>query len=270
MGFGRLAGIAVALLALAAPALGQAPAARQEGPGGQPDVGGTPETSDKPAAPPPPPSIADSLGPAGDPGGMRAALKRAGIEYSLIYIGEALGNASGGLKRGTIYEGRLDLQLDADLDKLGGWKGATLHANFYQIHGRGLSRYYLGNLATASGIEALASTRLYELWLEQTLLDGKAALRGGQLAADTEFLVSQYAGLFVNGTFGWPAITGVNLPSGGPAFPLATPGARLKLSPSSEVSFLFAAFNGDPAGPAGPFDDPDPQRRNRNGTNFRL
>ena len=29
-------------------------------------------------------------------------------------------------------------------------------------------------------------------------------------------------------------------------------------------------FSGDPAGPAGPFDDPDPQRRNRTGTDFRL
>jgi porin len=199
----RLARLAAALLGLGiAPALAQGPAAPQGGAGGQPEVGGTPETSDKPAGQPPPASIADSLGPAGDPGGMRAALKKAGIEYSLTYIGEALGNTSGGIKRGTIYEGRLDLQLDADLDKLGGWKGATLHANFYQIHGRGLSRYYLGNLATASGIEALASTRLYELWLEQTFLDGKAALRVGQLAADTEFLVSQYAGLFVNATFG--------------------------------------------------------------------
>src|SRR5215210_5470595 len=58
---------------------------------------------------------------------------------------------------------------------------------------------------TASGIEALPSTRLYELWLEQKFFDDKVALRAGQLAADTEFLVSQYATVFVNATFGWPA-----------------------------------------------------------------
>jgi len=148
--------------------------------------------------------------------------------------------------------------------------GATFHTNAYQIHGHGLTRYYLGNLMTASGIEALPSTRLYELWLEQKLFNDKVAVRVGQLAADTEFIVSQYATLFVNATFGWPAITGVNLPSGGPAYPLATPAVRVKWSPTNEVSFLAAVFNGDPAGPAGPFDDPDPQRRNRTGTDFRL
>ena len=121
-----------------------------------------------------------------------------------------------------------------------------------------------------SGIEALPATRLYELWLEQKLFDGKVALRAGQLAADTEFLVSPSATLFVSGTFGWPTVTGVNLPSGGPAFPLATPGIRLKVAPTDELSFLGAIFNGDPAGPARPWDNPDPQRRNPTGTNFRI
>jgi porin len=37
-----------------------------------------------------------------------------------------------------------------------------------------------------------------------------------------------------------------------------------------KLSFLGAIFNGDPAGPARPFDDPEPQRRNRTGTNFRV
>jgi porin len=223
-----------------------------------------------PSAQPPPPSIASSLGPLGDLWGARTSLEKAGITFSLTYIGEVLGNTSDGLRRGSIYEGRLDTQIDADLEKLLGWSGAAFHTNVYQIHGHGLSRYYLGNLMTASGIEALPSTRLYELWLEQKFFDDTVALRAGQLAADTEFLVSQYATLFVNATFGWPAITAADLPSGGPAYPLATPGIRLKVAPTDELSFLGAIFNGDPAGPARPFDDPEPQRRNRTGTNFRV
>lgn len=266
MNFVRFACIAAMLAGLGIPARAQVTQEPQRGAGGQPELGATPETSDQPGAQPPPASIASSLGPLGDPGGTRSVLEKAGIAYSLTYIGEGLGNATGGFKQGGIYQGRLDFQLDADLDKLSGWKGATFHTNFYQIHGRGLSRYYVGNLLTTSGIEALPSTRLYELWLEQSLLDGKAALRVGQLAADTEFLLSQYAALFVNATFGWPAITAVDLPSGGPAYPLATPGARLKLTPTKEFTLLAALFNGDPAGP-GP---EDPQKRNRHGLEFRL
>jgi len=255
-------GCAVGLAAflLVAPAVAEEPGHANR------DQAAKPETSDKPAEQPPPASIASSLGAFGDLWGARTRWEQAGFAFSLTYIGEVLGNVSGGVRRGTIYQGRLDAQLDFDLDKLLGWNGAAIHANLYQIHGTGLSRYYLSNLLVTSGIEALPSTRLYELWLEQKLLEGKVAIRAGKLAADTEFLVSQYAGLFVNATFGWPTITAANLPSGGPAYPLATPGVRLKLQPADSIAVLVALFNGDPA-PPGPS---DPQRRNRRGTSFEI
>ncbi len=236
------------------------------GAGGQPQLPGTAETSDQPAAQPGPDSIQTSLGAYGDPGGYRAFLAGRGITYSLTYIGETLGVAAGGQRRGAIYEGRLDAQLDVDFEKLAGFSGLAFHTNAYQIHGHGLSRYYLGNLFVTSGIEALSSTRLFELWLEQKFLEDKLAIRAGQLAADTEFLVSQYAGLFVNSTFGWPGITAANLPSGGPAYPLATPGIRLKVAPTPRFSAMLGVFNGDPAGP-GPG---DPQRNNGSGVEFRA
>src|SRR3954469_12517129 len=255
----------LALMLGAAPHSSLAQSANEtRGAGGQRPQGGQPETSDRPAVPHTSvPSIASSLGPLGDLWGARTALEKAGIIFSLTYIGETLGNTSGGLRRGSIYEGRLDTQIDADLEKLLGWSGATFHTNFYQIHGHGLSRYYLGNVLIPGGIEALPSTRLYELWLEQKFFDGKVALRAGQLGVDTEFLASQYEALFVNAL-------AVNPPSGAPVYPLATPGVRLKVAPTDELSFLGAIFNGDPAGPVRPWDNPDPQRRNRTGTDFRV
>ena len=56
------------------------------------------------------------------------------------------------------------------------------------------------------------------------------------------------------------------LPSGGAAYPLSTPGVRLKVEPIKNVSLLLAVLNGDPAGP-GPGDE---QLRNRYGLNFRV
>src|SRR6266853_1779525 len=89
----------------------------------------------------------------------------------------------------------------------------------YQIHGRGLSANYLGNnLLTASNIEASRATRLFDLWLQQQLFGGLLSVRAGQIAADDEFIISQYGANFVNSTFGWPAIPAVNAPSGGPAY----------------------------------------------------
>ena len=59
----------------------------------------------------------------------------------------------------------------------------------------------------------------------------------------------------------WPTIAAVNLPSGGAAYPLSTPGVRLKVEPIKNVWLLLAMLNGDPAGP-GPGDE---QLRNRYG-----
>jgi hypothetical protein len=83
---------------------------------------------------------------------------------------------------------------------------------------------------------------------------------------DSEHASSATASLFNNGTFGWPAILGANLPSGGPAYPLATPGVRAKYLFDQNTSWLVALFNGDPA-PAGPG---DAQVRNPHGLDFRL
>src|SRR5689334_21701552 len=68
-----------------------------------------------------------------------------GIKFAATYIGETLGSVSGGLKQGAIYEGRLNLAVDVDLQKLVGIDKLTFHANMFQIHGVGLSRNYLEN-----------------------------------------------------------------------------------------------------------------------------
>ena len=201
-----------------------------------------------------------------DPGGLRAALWEKGFKYQLNYLGDLLSNQSGGLKRGTAYSSRLELVVDGDLEKAAGWNGASVHANAYLINGSGLSRSYVGNLMPVSNIEALPATRLYEAWMEQKLADGKMAVRAGQLGADTEFVTSSYASLFINGTFGWPTILASDLPTGGPSYPLATPGVRLGFYPTDQLSVLVGVFNGDPAG----FGVIDAQVANRHGLNFRV
>ncbi|WP_022722614.1 carbohydrate porin [Rhodopseudomonas sp. B29] len=197
---------------------------------------------------------------------IRQTLAEWGIQFNLTYIGEVLGNVSRGVRTGTIYTGRVDLGTTVDLGKLAGWNGATFHANFFQIHGDGLSRSYVGNLMLVSGVEALSATRLYELWIEQALFDGKLLIRVGQQPSDAEFIDSKYDDIFVNSALGWPGITGVVLPSGGPSPPLAVPGVRLKAQISNSVTAYLAVFDGA-AAPPGPG---DPQIKNANGLAFRV
>src|SRR3954451_25444750 len=61
--------------------------------------------------------------------------ERLGIKFAATYIGEVLGNPTGGIQQGGTFEGRLNLAVDIDFDKLAGWKGLTAHANVFAIHG---------------------------------------------------------------------------------------------------------------------------------------
>src|ERR1700736_268456 len=131
-------------------------------------------------------------------------LAQYGVKFAATYIGETQGNVSGGLKQGAIYDGRLNLAVDVDLQKLVGLQELTFHANMFKTTGGGLSRDNLQNFLIVSGIEALPSTRLCEIWFEQKW-GTKLSLRAGQLAADTEFMTAKYTDVFTNASLAWPA-----------------------------------------------------------------
>src|SRR3982751_4303710 len=51
--------------------------------------------------------------------------ERNGVKFAITYIGEVLGNTSGGLKRGSVYEDRINFAADVDFEKLIGLKQLT-------------------------------------------------------------------------------------------------------------------------------------------------
>src|SRR5258707_4042053 len=57
-----------------------------------------------------------------------------GLNFGATWIGDNIGNASGGTARGAIHFGRLDLSVDGDLEKLVGWTGARFYANTYTLY----------------------------------------------------------------------------------------------------------------------------------------
>ncbi len=193
------------------------------------------------------------------------ALQARGIHLYGVYLGDPYANLAGGLRRAGTYAGRLDVELDADLEKLGGLADTSIHANMYQIHGRDISRIAIGNLLSSNDIAAFPATRLYEFYVAHSFGD-KLSVRAGQIGIDVEFLTSNYAANFIDATFGWPGLPSLDLPAGGPAYPLATPALRVRYEASDQLALLAAIFDGKPAGP-GPG---DPQTRDRYGVNFRV
>ena len=174
----------------------------------------------------------------------RASLAARGLNYGLNYTGEVYDVLSGGLSRGATYNGLVEAYADVDLEKMVGWKGGTLHANVYYIHGEGATTKRIGNIFAVSNIEGLETFRLDELWFEQALFEDKLKIKLGAIAADTEFFIADTAGAFLNGTFGWAGIVASNMVQGGPAYPLTSMGARVQFDPTENVTVLAALFNG--------------------------
>jgi porin len=195
----------------------------------------------------------------------RAALAKSGVALAGVYYAEVFSNLAGGLKQGTYYDGLLQLAMYVDMHKLGFWRGLCFHTNGLQIHGQSITADAVGSLMPVSDLEATPATRLFELWVQQRLFDDRLAIKLGQLAADATYVLG--GGVFLNGTWGWPSITAVNLPGGGPAYPLATPGVHIVTTPNDKLTVQLGVYNGDPAGPNC---KGDPQVCNSNGLDFRL
>ncbi|WP_241503168.1 carbohydrate porin, partial [Komagataeibacter melaceti] len=157
----------------------------------------------------------------GDMGGARPWLYKHGISFDIQEVDELWGNGTGGSASGNdgaagsgtgpAYDGVTMPTLTVDTEKLFGLKGGLFNVSALQTRGRSISQDHLANFNPVSGFEADRSTRLFELWYQQSFLGDKLDVKIGQQDLDTEFLISDYASLYLNANFGWPMAPSVNL-----------------------------------------------------------
>lgn len=204
-----------------------------------------------------------------DAGGLRSTLGRYGITFGIQDINEGWGNVSGGIRRGASYDGVTLMSVGLDTQRAFGWQGGTFNISAWNIRGRNISTDNLLNLQTVSGILASPTTRLWEIWFQQSFLDGRFDVKIGQQSLDQEFMVSQYSGLFLNTVMGWPMVPSADLYAGGPAYPLSSLGVRLRTQLGGGFTALGGVFQDNP--PGGPFDaDSQLLGSTRWGGNFNL
>ena len=199
----------------------------------------------------------------GDWDGFRDVMENAGVTFSPTYTGEVFGNPSGGAKQGLITDGMFNLVLDIDLDKItnGALANTTIHANAFYIYGSSLSASDVGDFSNISNIAAYNTIRLQELWIEKLFWDKRLSLKIGNMAVDNEFFQSSSAALFINGTFGAFDLIANNVPNA-PVYPLASPGVRLMLQPTSAFYVMAGVYGMD--------NHSVPNVNNQNGTRFAL
>ena len=159
----------------------------------------------------------EALPASGTDGGYLFNLRPVGADFGRtladhgIYIiaknlSEGLSNVSGGVKRGTSYEGFSVVGLDLDMNRIAGIQGGVVHFTLDDIAGQPFGNYsgsaYSNNrLFAGDG----AAFRLNELSYEQKLFDNRVDLRLGRLPAYTQFDGSELYCTFISSLCRTPA-----------------------------------------------------------------
>jgi porin len=202
----------------------------------------------------------------GDMWGLRPALAKYGVTLTILENVEVFGNPTGGLTQGVEPKGLTTVTLQMDTEKAFGLKGGTLNVSGLQVYGGELSTDNLMVLQTLSDIDAPIGVRLWELWYQQKFSD-KFDIKVGEQSLDEEFIIAPSGNsLFINGVSGWPGLPTVDLPGGGPAYPLAGLGVRGRAQVTDSVTVLAGVFNGSPI----PDDSPNTPRSSPHGVSFPL
>lgn len=172
------------------------------------------------------PSLLERETLSGDWNGTRGRLEKSGVRPYLVYTGSMWSNVSGGIRTGTEFDGYLDTGFGFDLDKLGAWTGLGMQVSLHWFQGRQPTQVLVGaDVAQAvNPWEASNAIRVFDLYLSQKFgSDGE--LRVGQLAVDSDFMLSRYAATMLNAAFGDLPSQNVNLDT--PVYPVAGPGIYL-------------------------------------------
>jgi porin len=172
------------------------------------------------------------------------------VQFSLSYTADAIGVVDGGLARRGRFLDNLDLMMDFDLERVGGWRGGSAHVHLLNNSG-GIPNDDAGTLQGIDNIEVASQRlRLFEAWIEQSF--GNASLRVGLYDLNSDFYANESAGTLIAPAFGVGseiAATGSNGPS---IFPSTALAARYHVQFDNDAFVRAAAINAD----AGVLGDP--------------
>jgi porin len=199
------------------------------------------------------PSLEDGNG-SQVPGGFMPEWRRTaeehGIKFALQDTYDFQGNPAGGrTQMGTAF-GRTNATLTLDLSKLARIPGATIFGSGLFQTGSNLATTYIGAWDLTSSIAGTHTIRVNEYYWQQTLLQEKLTIRGGQITAGTEF-GNQALGFDDQGS-AFKTWINNSLASGLPtviqAFlavpPAGKPGLLIRTDPNKHVFIKVGALSG--------------------------
>ena len=168
-----------------------------------------------------------------------------GVRPALVYDAEGFADLSGGARRGATYLGNLNLLLTLDMERLVGWRGATVFVDGLSIHGGQPSRF-AGDAQGVSSIAAAPEWTLEEAWMQQNLLGNRFSALVGLYDLNSEFYHLHAADLFLNASFGLGPELSQSGRSGPSVFPNTALGARVEVKPLAGMVLRAAVLDGVP------------------------
>lgn len=193
-------------------------------------------------------SLAESPYLLGNWGGERQVYEKSGFTYEAVNSIDLMANVDGGIDEGFEAPMNLDLIAVIDTGAAGWWSGGTINLYLLSNGGGDLSAR-VGDFQTTSNIEAVNTFKIYEAWYEHRFMEDTFSILAGLHDYNSEFDVLEYAGLFLNSSFGiQPDISQV-----GPSiFSTTSLAVRLAWQPTDNSYLMAAVYDGVPGDPADP------------------
>ena len=175
--------------------------------------------------------------------GWRYKIANKGVNFISSYFTDMIGNPVGGAAQGFAYCGSLGLAMDVDFERAADIPGFEFFVSAVWRTGTNLSRTKIKNQFPVQQLFGSETVKLNELYLRESLFDGRWVLKAGRLDAGNDFLQSNLYYQFVSNAFdGNPVAIFFNIPTFS-AYPNATWGAYTSFIPYERVLAKAAIYN---------------------------
>jgi len=178
----------------------------------------------------------------GDWNGWRSSLNRLGIQFTGYWTGIASGNPIGGAKPGHVTT--VDdtfIVANINLQRIAHWKHADMQMSFIDRGGRGLTNEYIGGQYNVQQCVGGQAPFFYQMFVEQSLADGKVQWKAGRLSASDDMNASPLYSLSLNNGIDGD-IRNVLFDTQSSAYPFPTWGGYLHLNLSKTVAYKTALY----------------------------
>lgn len=187
----------------------------------------------------------------GNWGGIRNTFQVNGLDFQFIYKGEIFSSLSGGIERGYSLLDNTDIIINADMEKLLGWKNGSILLQFLGNSGDSPSDL-AGVMQGISNIETIPTWKIYQLLFQQKFFDEKFSVLFGLFDLNSEFDFRETSSIFLNPSYGiGPEFSqsGLNGPS---IFPTTSLSLMMKYNFENGYFLKSALFDGVPGNPDNP------------------